>query len=495
MMKDFLRDSIVFSSSRNLLLGLSLIRNVVIARVLGPSDYGYWVIISLLLTYGDQIHLGLRHAGDRELPYQRGQSNSKLAADMANVIFGSTLVFTSLGFIILCLYAIFMPNQSIALRYGVILAGGIICSDQINRFYLMILRTEKKFVLSSKIETGFELLRTALTCALVFFLQFNGAVIAFLVVSIATTVYLFRLNRGSFIPRLDIILLRRLFSIGFFLFLNGLFYIFIISIDRVYTSFFLSKAELGTYGLAALVAQLPVNSSQAISAVLYPTLSEKFGQENDLSSLYPLFTKVVRAISYLAPFLIACILFLSEFFISWLLPLYSASIPTLVILTFGILFLVLTPIPMAMLMASGRNRSVLITQIITVVVAIPVFIFVREIRPGVDGIAAGMDVVIVIYTLLSVIAVYTAMRFDLKRIVRELTVLLFPCLYSVAIIYALSFWFLQGRSTAVWGSFLDAISKIGIFFAFFLPLFIVTNRTTNLIEQVRNSIRKGGIIG
>src|SRR3990172_1387833 len=66
------KDSVVFAASRYVLLGLSLIRNFFVAKFLGPSDYGLWVVIGLLLTYGDQIHLGLRHAGDKEIPYYRG---------------------------------------------------------------------------------------------------------------------------------------------------------------------------------------------------------------------------------------------------------------------------------------------------------------------------------------------------------------------------------------------------------------------------------------
>lgn len=70
-----LRDSLVFGSSRYVLLGLSMVRNVVVAKILGPADYGLWIILSLLFTYGDQIHLGLRHAGDRELPFLMGQGD------------------------------------------------------------------------------------------------------------------------------------------------------------------------------------------------------------------------------------------------------------------------------------------------------------------------------------------------------------------------------------------------------------------------------------
>ena len=47
---------------------LGFIRYFYIGSVFTPAMYGAWVIYSTILEYADQMHFGLRHIGDREIP-------------------------------------------------------------------------------------------------------------------------------------------------------------------------------------------------------------------------------------------------------------------------------------------------------------------------------------------------------------------------------------------------------------------------------------------
>src|SRR3972149_4811901 len=91
------KDSLTFSSARYVLMGLSALRNFALAKVLDPENYGYWVVLSLIFAYGDQIHIGLRHAGDRDIPFLRGQERHDEADHITRVLFSGILFFSALA--------------------------------------------------------------------------------------------------------------------------------------------------------------------------------------------------------------------------------------------------------------------------------------------------------------------------------------------------------------------------------------------------------------
>ena len=125
MSSGLLRESAVFSVSRYALLGLSFVRNFVVARALDPEQYGYWVIVMLVLTYGDQIHLGLRHAGDKEIPYYRGQEQPQEARQVADTLYAGILLISVAALIILGSITVLAPGGERTVQ-GVIVAAGVI---------------------------------------------------------------------------------------------------------------------------------------------------------------------------------------------------------------------------------------------------------------------------------------------------------------------------------------------------------------------------------
>ena len=495
MKHSLFKDSVVFASSRYVLLGLSLIRNFFVAKFLGPSDYGLWVVIGLLLTYGDQIHLGLRHAGDKEIPYYRGQGRGDESLRIANTIFGGVLSLSTLAFLFLVIYVLFLRGSDDSLlRYGILVSAFIIVTDQINRFYLMILRTRHEFFLSSKVEAGFEFLRTVAVSALVVAFHFLGAIVGLFVASFAAALYFVLRHKREFSPNFSLHSMRPLLAMGLPLSATGLLYILLLNLDRVVGAIAFSKEDLGIYGMASLMAQIPVTSSQGISSVVYPRISERFGEGHDPAQLKPLFGPAITGAAFIAPVLVASIFFVGRFLILWLLPAYSNSINLLFLLSFGICFLCLAPIPAAFLMAAGRNLLYLRSEVFTVIIIVGVYGLLFLTRP----------------LTLPVLAVVTSASFFLLSALllghahsilgmtgtvrlKEVTKLYLPSLYTGTALAFINNLFPLDQHLRIEEYLWQLVASLALYYLVYLPMVYLLDRSTGSVSRLLRSLAaKGG---
>lgn len=489
MRKGLLVEGILFSASRYVLLGLSAVRNLVVAKVLGPEEYGYWIILSLVLTYGDQLHLGLRHAGDKEIPFLRGKREDTRALQVADTIYGGVISLAAIGVLVAGPMSLSGLIQAPQLSIGLAVVSLILFSDQVNRFFLMVLRTDKEFILSSKVESFFELIRTLAVCGLVVAFELWGALGAFLLASAATSAFFVYRYRGRFRPKIDSALAKQLAVIGFPLFLSGLLYILMISLDRVVASWALSKKDLGLYGLAALLIQLPISGSQAVTAVLYPRFSEAFGETGEAGSMYPLYSQAVSVTSYLAPLLVIGIYFASEFLITWLLPEFSGATTIIWQLSNGMYFLVIVPLPMYALMALGRRREYVATQSAAVLVAAVLYIVAAATGRGPSAIAIAASLSYGVFLIL--IHVRASLVFGRNRTdtSRALAGTLLPGLYSIAAVFTISLALPVPTAFSLADQLWLMVEKCLAFLILYSPFLLMLNRKEQIIVRLKRALR------
>ncbi len=484
MIKTHLTNSLVFSSSRYFLVGLSAIRNIVVARYLGPEEYGLWIIVLLVLSYGDQIHLGLRHAGDREIPFFRGQGKTAEGQRVIETLYSAILILSIASVIILLTYTLVAGTMNPLLRTGIQIASIIVVSDQINKFYLMVIRARKEFILSSKVETIFELVRTVLVCILVIRIGYYGIIFAFVFASIMNVFYfIFRYDR-TIVPKFDYALLRRELSIGIPLFFSGLLYLLTISLDRVIGASILSKEDLGIYGFAALTALLPVTSSQAIGLVFYPEMSEKIGETSETSSIFPYFAKVTLSVAYVAPLLVASIVGISELLIITILPAFGESVRLIYLLANGIFFLTIAPIPLLVLMASGRPKYFLRAQMLSILLTGCIYISVVFIFPGTGYLAMAAALSYSSYTFILILSSTILFRIKLSDAVADVARIFFPCVYGALLITAL-YHLNQAYLHVIYVQpEYQALIRLALFMLLYTPLLLLMIKRIGILEKL-----------
>ena len=465
--------------SRYVLLGLSFIRNFFIARVLDPESYGTWVILMLVLTYGDQIHLGLRHAGDKEIPYFNGQGRPDEAQKVANTVFGGILALSVIGFVLLSL-ALLMMGESVAAVRGVLLiAGVIVIAEQVNRYYLMIMRVKKQFIVSSRIEIITETVRTGLVCALAFFFSLTGAISGFLGAAMfMVVVFLVRMRRES-VPTIDPGRLKNLMTLGFSLIGVSFLFVLLINSDRLFAASVLSKAQLGMYGVAALAAQLPVNFTQGISSVVYPTFSERFGRVNATTDVFPIFSNVLRSLAFASPLVVVTTFFGATILIQWFLPAYQQSIGVLAMLLPGMFLLSFVPLFSGIFTAMNRARRFLLIEVFAGLCSIVLFLVLQHVLDGHKGVAVAMSSAMVIYGGTSLVGALHLFPMERHEVLKEIAVTCLPSLYCLLVV---------GIVTNIAGSegtTTDVMIQFGLWLLSVPPLLYVAHHLLDLRKMWR----------
>ena len=474
MSSGLLRESAVFSVSRYALLGLSFIRNFVVARALDPEQYGYWVIVMLVLTYGDQIHLGLRHAGDKEIPYYRGRGQPEEARRIADTLYAGILLISVAALVILGSITAVAPGGERTVQGVIVVAGVIVVVEQVNRYYLMIMRATKQFILSSKVEIAVEAARTTLVCVLVYLFSLAGAITGFLAAAVIMTVFFVFRFRTQFVPRFDWRRLRKLLQLGISLFGVSLLYVLLINADRLFGATVLSKVELGVYGIAALAAQLPLNFTQGISSVVYPTLSEQFGRSDSLEHVFPVFSNVLRSLAFAVPLIVVTTYFGASILVEWFLPAYRQSLEVLILLLPGVFLLAFVPLLSGVFTAVNRARHFLLLEIVAVVCALILFPVLKSLLEGPRGIGVAMSSSMVIYAGLALISTLYLFSVNPRRVLKELAATCLPSIYCLALVVAV----LQVGGAE--SNLTRILMQYGLFLLGSIPLIIVAHRVLDL---------------
>ncbi len=461
------KDSLTFSSTRYVLTGLSALRNFALAKVLDPENYGYWVVLSLVLAYGDQVHLGLRHAGERDIPFLKGRGQDDEAARVARVLYSGILLFSALVFLGLSLTELSGIIRLGELRHVLLLAGLIVAGEQTTRFSYMIIRTRQEFVLSSKLEIAFELMRTVAVCGLALWQGIHGALIGFLVTTAANIIYVGVVLRLPPRPLLDMPRMKALLKTSFLLFAVALVQLLLFNMDRVVGAFALSTTDLGMYGLAALVAQVPVVFSQSVSTVFVPSASEAFGRRNAPADVADLFLRFLRATAFAGPAVCASLLIVSKPMIRSLLADYALSVPVLTILLPGVMFALLIPPASALLVVTRKVPFLLVLEILGVVGAAALFWSTFAFTEGLQALSTGMVAAAIWHSSLTLMGALQSFGFSAGRLAQEVFYSYMPSVYAIIALFGIFPLLLNDE-----GDIQSALIELTVFMLVYAPVLL-----------------------
>lgn len=383
-MGSLLRQTLLVSLSRYVIIGVSVIRNVVIARLLGPDQYHYWVLFLVALVYADQVHFGLRHAGDREFPLERGKGNHDEAFRLAQSTFAAIMTLTTVIAILSLIIGSFLfgSSTSVAGYDATILLNGlwglvvIMLCDQAGRFFLLYLRTTKRFMLSSSTEAVTEIIRTIGVIMLGSVYGLTGMFVGYIASSFLFATVLMFANKPLVRFAIDRARVKRMFRAGFPMFITVAASVLIMNIDRVAGTVLLSPTEMSYYGFAAMVSLMPISASQAWREVFAPTIAERLGESGQTESLLQSLLKAQSIAGILAAALLLLVVIGAEGMIHLVLPSFLEAIPLIQRLSVGVAFFVLASLPTAVLIIAGRMRQYLMLEIAVIAIVCVLYITV-----------------------------------------------------------------------------------------------------------------------
>lgn len=340
-----------------------LVGGMVVARVLGPTDYGLWNALQLITIYGTYASLGLLNALNREVPIYRGRGDEGKIAQMRNASLGAMVGLS----VLLCggifAYALmnrerFDPN----LLVGIMFMGGVVALQQLLVFFDVLFRSANDFATVGRLRLYRTLVEMALAVVLVWGLSFLGRLLA----AVATSIFLigYSISRNSFPirPSWDPPEVGHLIRLGLPLVAAEILYGIFTSLDRLMIARHLDRTALGYYSVGLMAVGFLFVLPRVVWEILYPRFGERFGETGKPAALehfiiVPLFgTATVMAL------LSGAVVILLPVGLAVALPGYMAGLDAARVLVCGSFFLALAGGPGIFIQTvTSRQTALLLT--------------------------------------------------------------------------------------------------------------------------------------
>jgi O-antigen/teichoic acid export membrane protein len=297
-----------------LLVSLSV--GVLIARYLGPSDYGLMnYAMAFFALFGPFIGLGTKSILLREIV--NGEINkNKLMGTVFTITFVSSLIITFTAILVR-----FFINSEIDLFLIIILLLGV--SNLISSFNIITSHFESKIESKKVVKSRtIALIFSNLLKILFIFLNLSliWIIIALIfdsIVQVVTLIYFYFKDKESiFNWKFDFSLLKYLIFLSWPLVFSAVFATIYLRIDQVMIGLMLSTEEVGFYSVAVKISEIGYFLPGAIAISLFPALMET--KKKSLDLYFKRLQKMFDYFTWLSILMIIPIFFLSNFVITFL---------------------------------------------------------------------------------------------------------------------------------------------------------------------------------
>jgi O-antigen/teichoic acid export membrane protein len=339
---------------------LRALRGFIGARVLGPSLYGVWQAVRLVLRLADLSPLGVVEALKREVPLARGRQDAGRIAAVRGVT--SAVVLAGAAPIVAgCLVAALVAALSGVPDWaGALAAAGLAALCQ-QLFVLADADLRAEACMQRSAAAGFAaaLTSTLLAWPLAAALGvagFAGAVAAGFVAGLGVGVLWPPWRLRPLRPRRRRGTAGELIRVGFPIQLAQAAANLRRSVDKLVLLVVLGTTAAGLYGLADTFAGLLAVLPMAVAAAVAPHALEHFGRTGDRDALRDALARPFDVLSRVGPLLAGLAAVLSEPAILLVLPRFAPGIVATKILALTMLWAGLEKLALNVLVALGRQR-------------------------------------------------------------------------------------------------------------------------------------------
>lgn len=229
---------------------------IVVASILGPSDYGILAIITLILNYLSYLNLGFLANITREVPIAYGKNDKRDVEKIYVTVFTNYTITTIIGLLILwCMYALgFDYDGEIVLKY-VVLITLIKLASSANSYFHTYVKGEGKFIIFGQYELLYRIMVPIMNLVMVYFFQLAGMLISMALSHVIGAVFTWiRLGRIYIRFKINYAKTVELMRTGILMYMNKIIDGVFISIGLIMASTFLQKIDVGLLSFAMGIA-------------------------------------------------------------------------------------------------------------------------------------------------------------------------------------------------------------------------------------------------
>ncbi len=293
---------------------------ILLARLLGPADYGIvTIVLSIAGVLGVLLDMNLSSAA-----IKFGSEEGAKKEDYVTTAFVSRIVLGLLGLLVFMLIA-----KPLAARYDVpsafllFMAFGYFLQSPLALRSLWSI--ERRFRLLSLVEGATGILYFVIMLAFAYFFRLAGVFYAVVLISAFMGASSFLKYRPS---KFDLECMKKMLPFGFWGMLVGLFTYVVQNFDKWFLGIYVAKEQLGYYALAYKAAYFLMLVPFAVQMVVYPEFSNLFSKKNT-REIKRLFNKTVRLCLIYAVVGSIFIIVAFDILVKHFLTKYSAALPFL----------------------------------------------------------------------------------------------------------------------------------------------------------------------
>ena len=249
---------------------------------------GEWQTISLISIYGMILTFGIINGMGRDVPYYRGKGDEI----EVNTTIATTILY------LLAMMVVFLAGISLCSgmlpdtkRMIIVLGIVLLCARAVNSFSTILVRSFRDFRLLG-LHQGITAL--VMMLPLVPLYIYPGLYTVYCGVFLSLVIVILLSCKYCYLQPWSKVSLQRLLGTGFPIYIVGLVFILLTSVDRMIVLAFLGTEKLGIYTLASIAMAVLMMVPALVSNVMYPKLAEHYGATREISALVPMVKRVVR---------------------------------------------------------------------------------------------------------------------------------------------------------------------------------------------------------
>jgi len=479
-----LKHTAIYGAANYVVRGLGIINSVALRTFMGPFAMGIWSIIQVVLDYCGYASFGTTKAMARDYPYLRGKGETQKASRLKDLVLTFSMIMSVIPAVLIGIYLTLQWSTiDPLLRVGLLFLMGFLFLQRFYDFVIVLLRSEKKFVLLSGVNilnAGVGLLVTLL---LVYRWNFYGLLVGSALTLVGCLYFIYRQNGYSFNYLWNTREIFKEIKLGIPLIILTFLTTALYSMDKLIIAKFFGFFAVGVYSVAIMASTFILSFPRMFIQVLYPNLLETYGRSGDRDKIKKYLQTPVFILSVIVPALCGLAIFIFPLLVSLFLPKFVPGIPAMKVYLFGTFFLLLTQHSTNFLVVIDKYLKGIPIVLVAMLVNLALNLFFIHFGWGIRGVAFGSAVSFAVSSL-GVYVWVTKYFFTTKE----------RMIHLVEILGILAFLFgsiiLIDSMIYLPNPWLSAGMKAGIWCICLIPFFLLLQKRTQLLSRLVQSFEK-----
>lgn len=334
----------------------SFVRNLFLANLLGPTDFGAWNLGLVFIQYAQWSHFSLLNSFRLEGARSRGAGNMAKLGKIRQLTWTACTVPAFVVTVVAGAISLYLPDHDT--QNATLMLVTLLLPYQLYTFVASYLSVEERFSVLARVQIAYSVTNMILTLALAWKWGYAGALAAQLISYLLALFLSRQYIHLSFSPLWDGPFMLEQIRVGLPIGLNGILYTLFISLDRTLVASILGFTALGHYSLTALTRSTIGLLPSAISDVIYMRASTRYGETRSVVDVRPLILHTDLLLAYVIAPLLGLAVIWVPWGVRWFLPSYNQGVVAVQIFLVGLFFTF--PVYAGVLLTSiGRAKDLL----------------------------------------------------------------------------------------------------------------------------------------